>query len=393
MKESKAILVLEDGTFFEGRSFGAEGEAIGEVVFNTSMTGYQEILTDPSYKGQMVTMTYPEIGNYGVNPEDVESRRPFLEGFIVKEYHSVPSNFRSRGSLGAYLKKYDIVGIEGIDTRALTRHLREEGAKMGIISTVDFDRRRLRRKVKQAPGLVGQDLVKEVTCKKPYVWKGGGIASFCHSERSEESSLSTGRSFGLCPQDDTRRDRTRRFRVVAYDFGIKFNILRSLSQAGCDVKVVPASTPAKDILAVEPDGVFLSNGPGDPEPVGYASEAIAQLVGKVPIFGICLGHQLLARALGGKTYKLKFGHHGGNHPVMDLATRKVEITAQNHGFAVDVDSLKKRAELTHINLYDKTVEGLRLKKQPVFSVQYHPEASPGPHDSHYLFQRFIETMQ
>jgi len=367
----KAILVLEDGAVFEGASFGASGERIGEVVFNTSLSGYQEILTDPSYKGQMVVMTYPEIGNYGVNSEDVESWKPFVEGFIVRNYNPVPSNFRSRQPLHSYLKKNGIVAIEGIDTRALTRHLRDHGAKMGILSTKDFDRKRLLKKVKTAEGLVGRDLVQFVTCKKPYRWTEGAW------------SLEK-------PKKVTKR---KAYKVVAYDFGIKRNILRNLVEAGCDVTVVPASTPAEKVLAQKPDGVFLSNGPGDPEPVTYAIENIRKILGKVPVFGICLGHQLLGLSLGGKTYKLKFGHHGGNQPVMDLETRKVEITAQNHGFAVDTDSLKGKAELTHINLNDKTVEGLKLTKVPAFSVQYHPEAAPGPHDAHYLFNRFVEMMK
>ncbi len=372
-KFPKAILLLEDGTLFEGFSFGAEGESIGEVVFNTSLSGYQEILTDPSYKGQFVVMTYPEIGNYGVNPEDVESRKPFLEGFIVKNYNPFPSNFRSTEPLHAYLKKNKIVAIEGIDTRALTRHLRDQGSKMGILSTRDFDKKRLLKKVRATPKMVGLDLAKEVTCQKAYRWTKGVWAP--------------------SPQPSPARGEGDHFKVVAYDFGIKQNILRGLVTAGCEVMVVPAFTSASEVLALKPDGVFLSNGPGDPEPVTYAIENIRKLVGEVPIFGICLGHQLLGLALGGKTYKLKFGHHGGNQPVMDLGTRKVEITAQNHGFAVDTDSLKGKAELTHMNLNDKTVEGFRMTKVPAFSVQYHPEASPGPHDSHYLFGRFVSMMR
>ncbi|MBI3245666.1 MAG: glutamine-hydrolyzing carbamoyl-phosphate synthase small subunit [Deltaproteobacteria bacterium] len=370
----KALLALADGTIFIGSSFGAEGEAVGEVVFNTSLTGYQEILTDPSYKGQIVTMTYPEIGNVGVNPEDVESRRPFVEGFIVKEYWERQSNWRARQSLGAYLKEHGIVGIHGLDTRALVRHLRDHGAQEGVISTVDLDPQRLIAKAKATPSLIGRDLVKEVTCAQPYQWTQG------HWE------LGT----GYREKGDAS---TQHFSVVAYDYGIKFNILRNLVAAGCRVLVVPAHTPAAEVLAMSPDGVFLSNGPGDPDAVPYARANVEALIGKVPIFGICLGHQIMGLALGGKTYKLKFGHHGGNHPVMDLSTCKVEITAQNHGFCVDVDSLHGRAELTHVNLNDKTVEGLAHTDYPLFSVQYHPESSPGPHDAHYLFRRFTELME
>ncbi len=369
----KALLVLDDGTVFPGTSFGASGESFAEVVFNTSMTGYQEILTDPSYKGQMVVMTYPEIGNYGVNREDVESWKPFVEGFIVKSYNAFPSNFRSREPLHEYLRKNRIIGIEGIDTRALTRHLRDHGSRMGVISDTDLDAKRLLKKVRAVPGLVGRDLAREVTCKKAYEWKEG--------------------TWRLGGRENKNQGAQALYRVIACDFGIKRNILRHLVDAGCQVKVVPASTSAEEILREKPDGVFLSNGPGDPEPVTYAIETIRKMVGKVPIFGICLGHQLLGLSQGGRTYKLKFGHHGGNQPVMDLATRKVEITSQNHNFAVDVASLGDRAELTHVNLNDQTAEGLRLKHAPAFSVQYHPEASPGPHDSGYLFQRFVKMMQ
>lgn len=355
----KAILALEDGLVFEGESFGAEGERAGEVVFNTSIQGYQEILTDPSYKGQIVTMTYPLIGNYGINHEDIESLRPFVEGFVVRENSRLVSNFRAEESLSNYLNRYGIVGIEGIDTRALTLHLRNYGAKNGIISTADLNPKSLIEKAKSAPHMVGLDLAKDVTCKEPYEWA------------SEGNKL-----------------------VVVMDFGVKFNILRKLAQEGCKVKVVPAFTKAEDILGMKPDGVLLSNGPGDPDAVKYAIAEIKKLIGKLPIFGICLGHQLLGLAFGGKTYKLKFGHHGGNQPVMDLKTRKVDITSQNHGFAVDIDSIPdKDVALTHINLNDQTVEGMEHKNLPIFSVQYHPEHSPGPKDAAYLFKRFVEMME
>ena len=374
-----ALLALADGTVFEGSAFGAEGEAVGEIVFNTSLTGYQEILTDPSYKGQIVTMTYPEIGNVGVNTEDVESRQPCVEGFVVKEYWERPSNWRAQKSLAAYMREHDIVGIQGIDTRALVRRIRDGGAQQGVISTRALDAKRLVEKAQAAPSLVGRDLVKEVTCRQPYDWSQG----YWELE-SGYRRQGTGQK-GQAPEP--------RFSVVAYDFGVKFNILRHLVEAGCRVRVVPAHTPAAEVLRLKPDGVFLSNGPGDPDALPYAKENIAALVGKVPLFGICLGHQILGLALGGQTYKLKFGHHGGNQPVMDLATRKVEITAQNHGFCVDVDSLQERAEVTHLNLNDRTVEGLRHTQEPLFSVQYHPESSPGPHDADYLFRRFTALME
>ncbi len=367
----KAILALSDGTVFEGFSFGAEGETTGEVVFNTAMTGYQEVLTDPSYRGQIVTMTYTEQGNYGINDEDVESWRPWVEGFIVKEPSSVASNWRAKKRLEEYLSEKGIVGICGIDTRALTRIIRSRGAMEGIISTVDPDPESLVAKAKSSPGLVGRDLVKDVTCTSPY---------------KLEDGLWT-------LEGGYRKVDKKRFRVVAYDFGIKRNIIRNLNEAGCDVTVVPASTTAEEVLDMDPHGVFLSNGPGDPEPVTYAIENVKKLIGKRPIFGICLGHQILSLALGGKSFKLKFGHRGANQPVMDLKTGKVEITAQNHGFAIDMDSLKGIAELTHVNLNDRTVEGITHKELPLFSVQYHPEASPGPHDSHYLFRRFTEMME
>lgn len=369
----KAILALADGRIFEGRSFGAGGEASGEVVFNTAMTGYQEVLTDPSYKGQMVTMTYTQIGNTGINPEDVESRGLFLSGFIVREYLEFPSNFRSTMSLDSYLKENGVVGIQGIDTRALTRHLRDHGAQNGIISTVDFDHASLVAKACAVPSMAGLDLASGVSVDRPYHWR--------------EGLWQLGQGY---PQVDQAG---LKYKVVAYDFGIKYNILRCLVDAGCDVTVVPATFPAEEALALNPDGIFLSNGPGDPEPLTASIEIIRQLVGKKPIFGICLGHQLLGLALGGTTVKLPFGNHGSNLPVMDMATRRVEITSQNHGFAVDLDSLGSTACLGHENLNDQTVEGIRHCTLPIFSVQHHPEASPGPHDSHYLFGRFVKMME
>jgi carbamoyl-phosphate synthase small subunit len=387
MTRKEAILALADGRYYHGLAFGAEGESLGEVVFNTSMTGYQEILTDPSYEGQLVAMTYPQIGNVGINPEDVESRQPFVKGFIVKEYTPQPSNWRASEPLHEYMKRHAIVGIEGIDTRSLVRHLRDHGSQEAIISTLGADPNALVAKAKGSPGLIGRDLVRNVTCAQPYDWNEGvWDLEEGYKKRAPDAAVikRKGKKAGSF--------RAPVFSVVAYDYGIKFNILRNLAEAGCRVKVVPAATPAEDVLALNPDGIFLSNGPGDPDAVPYARENVRKLIGKKPIFGICLGHQIMGLALGGKTYKLKFGHHGGNQPVMDLTTRKVEITAQNHGFAVDADSLKGAAEVTHLNLNDNTVEGLAHRELPIFSVQYHPESSPGPHDASYLFRRFTELM-
>jgi len=375
----KTLLVLADGTVFEGKSFGAKGETIGEVVFNTSMTGYQEILTDPSYKGQIVTMTYTQMGNYGVNEEDVESAGGIkAEGFIVKEVCGYPSNWRSSMGLSDYMATNGTVGIQNIDTRALTRHLRNNGAQMGIISSAETDPRKLFEKVKAHPGISAFDYVKEVSTRTPYTWEGG-----CWK-------------WGICtgmPAGSGRAPDEARKKMVVYDFGIKMNILRNLVEAGFSVTVVPAQTAAEEVLGLNPDAVLLSNGPGDPERITYGIESAKKLIGRLPVFGICLGHQILGLAMGGNTYKLKFGHHGGNHPVMDLATGRVEITSQNHNYCVDIASLKGKVQLTHRNLFDGSEEGMRHVELPVYSVQHHPEAGPGPNDSAHIFARFRQMIE
>jgi carbamoyl-phosphate synthase small subunit len=372
----KALLALEDGLVLGGRSFTGPGECSGEVVFNTAMTGYQEILTDPSYKGQIVTMTYPLMGNYGVNHEDLESRGVQVEGFIIKEYHPYPSNWRSQGNLAEYLKASGRLGVEGLDTRAITKRLREAGAMRGIISTLDLDPASLVRRAREIPSMEGLDLVPQVTCALPYWWPD------FPAEGREIPDLAA-----LWAQKSGKK-------VILYDYGVKFNIIRSLKERGLEVLVVPAATPAAAVLALKPDGIVLSNGPGDPAAVTYAVDNVRQCLGAQPIFGICLGHQLMGLALGGRTFKLKFGHRGANQPVKNKLSGRVEITSQNHGFAVDLESIPDPAvELTHVNLNDGTLEGLRHPRLRAFSVQYHPEASPGPHDADYLFNEFLEMVK
>lgn len=375
----KALIALEDGKIFPCRSFTGPGEVAAEVVFNTSMTGYQEVLTDPSYRGQMVTMTYPLVGNYGINPEDVESAGIQVAAFLVKEYQEFHSNYRATTTLKEYLMSQGVMGIEELDTRALTRHIRNRGAMRAVISTTDLDPKSLVDKAKKAPSMAGQDLADVVTCRRPYRWINDTVEEIDPAVE---------------PLDKTIwRRRNGPFSVVAIDFGIKYNILRCLTQLPAEVIVVPAKTDAETIEAMAPEGVFLSNGPGDPEPVTYGAETARTLMTQQPMFGICLGHQILAQALGAKTYKLKFGHRGSNQPVKNLLTGKVEITSQNHGFAVDIDSLAdKDIEITHINLNDNTLEGFRHRRYPLYAVQYHPEASPGPHDAAYLFEQFKEMM-
>jgi len=372
-----AILALEDGRVWKGRGFGAAAEVVGEVVFNTSMSGYQEILTDPSYCGQIVTMTYPLIGNYGVNEEDTESRRVFAEGFIVRELSRTYSNWRAGQSLDQYLNTSGVPGISDIDTRSLVRHIRERGSMRGCLSTLTIDEKAVVDRARSAPEMIGSDLASVVTCSESYEWM-------------DKEPDAYGSPRLLHPDLDPNAP--PRFHVVAYDFGLKHNSLRNLAALGCRVTIVPAHTSAEDVTALKPDGVWLSNGPGDPEPLTGVVANLRKLIGRYPVFGICLGHQLMGLAVGGRTYKLPFGHHGGNQPVKDLTTGRVEITAQNHGFAVDADSLPPDCEVTHINLNDNTVEGLRHRSLPVYSVQYHPEAAPGPHDPSYLFDKFVEMM-
>ncbi len=367
----KVLIGLEDGTVLSGRSFTGPGEAVGEIVFNTSMSGYQEVLTDPSYTAQLVTMTYPLIGNYGVNDEDMESASAHPRAFLMREYQDVPSNYRATATLADFLRKYNILGVTGVDTRKLTRIIRTRGAMKAVISTTDPDAESLVRRAREWSGLVGRDMVQRVSAERPYLWRREGPVD----------------GYGFPGEPDGR------LKVVAYDYGIKYNQLRLLTGRGCCVQVVPATTPAEEVLAMDPDGVFLSNGPGDPAGVEGVVENVRSLLGRKPVFGICLGHQILGLAYGGTTYKLKFGHRGGNQPVKDLTTGKVEITSQNHGFCVDPASLPAEIEVTHVNLNDGSLEGMRHTKLPAFSVQYHPEHAPGPHDAEYLFDRFIELMK
>jgi carbamoyl-phosphate synthase small subunit len=383
MSIKKAILALEDGSVFEGQAFGAAATVTAEVCFNTSMTGYQEILTDPSYKGQMVTLTYPEIGNYGIIPEDDESYQPHASGLIIRELSPVRSNFRSSMTLDEYMMKHGLPGIMHIDTRALTKRLRVEGALKGVLSTEGLDADQAIKMAQEWPGLVGQDYVKKVSCQESFQWDSAGEQNPNWHDNYQKETLQVDQSM---PAMD--------YHVVAYDYGIKYNILRRLREQGFQVTVVPAETTADAVMAMNPDGVFLSNGPGDPAAVTYAHQSVKELIGKVPIFGICLGHQILSHALGGSTYKLKFGHRGGNQPVKDLKSGEVKITSQNHGFAVDSESFPPgEVEVTHLNLNDKTCEGVRHVKHPVFSVQYHPEAAPGPNDAAYFFKEFRSEVE
>ena len=383
-----ALLALEDGRHFTGRAFGSTGSSNGEICFNTSMTGYQEILTDPSYRGQIVTMTYPLIGNYGISSLDSESKHPHVRGFVIEELCDIPSNWRSEESLDSYLRNHDIIGIQGIDTRSLTRHLRERGAMKAVLTTENITVEEACQQAASSKGVVGMDYVREVTTEETYRWDPDDLLSrewTLVNPSNPQNKSDDGNHYLPLPDP--------KYRIVAYDFGIKHNILRRLRQEGFLVDVVNARTSAEDVLALKPDGVFLSNGPGDPEALSDIHKEVSSLIGRIPLFGICLGHQILGHAMGGKTFKLKFGHRGGNQPVKDLRTGNVAITSQNHGFAVDPDSLPQNTEVTHINLNDDTVEGLRSTSDPVFSVQYHPEAAPGPHDARYFFSEFAKLIE